>query len=158
MPQSEKRKLGRVLKSKGERLRKAQEWANEMYPDAVKVCKVELVEFSSENGLIDAKKCEAHGNIQVAFDDIIKPDNAHNISTIFTEPVICISHHPEREEDLRFQFELLYIPEELSLTQVQDFNIKTLLKIKLFQSPIGASLYRLHKGSHVLSTSFCSSQ
>ena len=65
MPQSEKRKLRRVLKSKGERLRKAQEWANEMYPDAVKVCKVELVEFWSENALIDANKYEAHGNIRL---------------------------------------------------------------------------------------------
>ena len=52
--------------------------------------------------------------------------------------------HPESY--CEFEFELLYIPQESSLVEVREANMTVLKEIKTFQNPIGASLYRLHKG------------
>ena len=129
-------------------LKKAEEWCSIAFPDAYKVCKVVLVKFTSENELIAAGKYQAHGNTQVAFEDLICSDNLHNISAVYSEATICLSQN-EREEGEPFRFELLYIPEEIELLKICSSNIEVLKKIKTFQSPIGPSLYRLHKGSVV---------
>ena len=148
MPASERRKQRRLMLQQESTLKKAEEWCSNFFSQAYAVCKVVLVNFTSEQELIAAGKYEAHGNTMVAFEDIVCNDNLHNITTVISEAAICLSQN-EKADGEPFRFELLYIPEESELLKTYSSNIEVLKKLKTFQSPIGPSMYRLHKGTVV---------